>query len=156
MEDGNRQKFPMNSEQIQKIIPHRYPFLFVDSVLEIDVVGKSIIAIKNVSISDPILQGHFPDRPIYPGVLLLEALAQTSCILGCYSLSLDTKDRKNSHYLLTQVNEARFKGQVVPGDQLQFKVVIDKAKMDFTWFSGSATVSGREVVSARLSSYFQK
>ena len=101
--------------QIQKILPHRYPFLMIDRVIEVD-PGKTLTAIKNISINEPFFEGHFPHYPVFPGVLMLECIAQASAILA--SLMIDTTANGKNVYLFAGVDKARFKRPVEPGDQL--------------------------------------
>ncbi len=121
---------------IQEWLPHRYPFLLVDRVLEFR-PGEYIHALKMVSGLDPYLQGHFPGNPVMPGVLFVEAIAQAYGILG----RLTFPDRKNS-CLLTAIGETRFRRQVVPGDVLELHITVEKQRKDFFWFNGTAKVSG--------------
>lgn len=108
----------LNSQQIQEIIPHRYPFLLVDRVVEME-VGKSAVGIKNVTINEPFFQGHFPGYPVMPGVLIVEALAQ----VGAIAL-LSSDEFKGKLALFAGIDEIRFKKQVVPGDVLRLEVEI--------------------------------
>ena len=121
---------------IQDWLPHRYPFLLVDRVLDYR-PGEFIRALKMVSGLDPYLQGHFPGNPVMPGVLIVEAMAQASGILG----RLTFPERKNS-CLLTEIGETRFRRQVIPGDALELHITVDKHRKDFFWFNGTAKVSG--------------
>ena len=105
--------------QIQKILPHRYPFLMVDRVIEVD-MGKSLKAIKNVSVNEPFFEGHFPHYPVFPGVLMLECIAQASAILA--SLMIDATASGENVYLFAGVDKARFRRPVGPGDQLVIDV----------------------------------
>jgi 3-hydroxyacyl-[acyl-carrier-protein] dehydratase len=140
-------ELPIGVEEIKKIIPHRYPFLLVDKVIALE-VKKSISALKCISISDPILQGHFPDNAIFPGVMVIEGVAQTSAILGCYSVGRESKG-----VLLTEISRARFRKQVKPGDVLHYKVTIEKTKGHFFWFSGEAYVDNNIVATVSMSAY---
>ena len=142
--------FPMPQEQIKKYIPHRDPFLLIDSILEL-VPHSSLIATKRVSPEDPVLRGHFPNRPIYPGVLMVEGLAQASCVLGHYSLVGEGAPLPEAKYLLTQINKAKFKGQVLPGHEIQYQIKLERHKMNFYWFSGTARVEDNIVMQAELS-----
>lgn len=108
----------LNSQQIQEIIPHRYPFLLVDKVIEME-VGKSAVGIKNVTINEPFFTGHFPGHPVMPGVLIVEALAQ----VGAIAL-LSSDEYKGKLALFAGIDEIRFKKQVVPGDVLRLEVEI--------------------------------
>ena len=105
--------------QILKILPHRYPFLLVDRVLNYE-IGQSLTAIKNVSINEPFFGGHFPHHPVFPGVLLIEAMAQASAILA--SLGMEATANETLVYLFAGVNNVRFKRPVEPGDQVQLNV----------------------------------
>lgn len=108
----------LNNQQIQEIIPHRYPFLLVDKVIEME-VGKKAVGIKNVTINEPFFQGHFPGHPVMPGVLIVEALAQ----VGAIAL-LSSEEYKGKLALFAGIDEVRFKKQVVPGDTLRLEVEI--------------------------------
>jgi 3-hydroxyacyl-[acyl-carrier-protein] dehydratase len=108
---------PLDIVQIQAILPHRYPFLLIDRVLEID-RKKKIVAIKNVTINEPFFQGHFPGVPIMPGVLLVEAMAQAGGVL----LLREVEDRSGKLIVFTGIEKARFRRPVVPGDQVRFEV----------------------------------
>jgi len=126
----------MELPDIEKCLPHRYPFLFIDRVTDLK-PSESLIAIKNCSASDPILQGHFPGMPVFPGVLMIEALAQASAILGYYS-----KDDGYDQVLLTEVSGARFRRKVVPGDTLKLEIRLARMRQPFFWFEGEASVEG--------------
>ena len=151
--------FPIHGEGIKKYVPHREPFLMIDSIESIEPYQR-IVAWKNVSHEDPVFQGHFPSRPIFPGVLVLEGLAQASCFLGNYSSAYREaqgfKDRKPGLHLLSQICDAKFKGQVLPGSDLRYEVTIRKSKMGFTWFDGVAKVGNQKVVQAEISAFFQE
>jgi 3-hydroxyacyl-[acyl-carrier-protein] dehydratase len=108
----------MDIKQVQKYLPHRYPFLLVDRVLELE-VDKHIVAVKNVTINEPHFTGHFPGLPIMPGVLIIEAMAQAAGILGFYSRNKTPAD--GSIYMFVGADDVRFKRPVVPGDQLILK-----------------------------------
>jgi len=133
---------------IKEYLPHRYPFLLVDRVLEYN-AGKSIIALKNLTVNEPFFNGHFPLRPVMPGVLQLEALAQTAGIL--YFLITDTKpDPQNNWFYFAGINDARFKRVVVPGDQLKLHVEVGKHKRDIWVFNAKATVDDELASCAEL------
>jgi len=133
-------------EKIQKLLPQTYPFLLVDRVLEID-YNKRILAVKNVTINEPFFQGHFPERPVMPGVLILEAMAQTGGILAFESSDEDVKDREV--YFLG-IDKARFRRVVVPGDQLKLEVTVHKRRGDYWIFQAEATVEEEVAAEARL------
>jgi len=133
-------------QEIQSIIPHRYPMLLVDRVLDYQ-PGKWLHAIKNVSINEPVFNGHFPDLSIFPGVMILEALAQATGILGFRS----TEGRgENEMYLFASIDKARFKKPVVPGDTLHLHVDFIKERRGMWKFYGEAKVDGKVVCSAEL------
>ena len=125
---------------IQRIIPHRYPFLLVDKVFEIDDL-KSATGIKNVTFNEPFFQGHFPGAPIMPGVTIIEALAQTAAVM--VGVSLDLADKNLLIYFLG-IDDCKFRRKVVPGDRLELKVEVLRGKIGSkVWkFSGVASVNG--------------
>ena len=140
----------MNSLDILEILqylPHRYPFLLLDRVLSIT-PGQSLTALKNVSCNEPFFPGHFPQRPIMPGVLILEALAQATGILA-FKTAQEKPDSKAMYYLVG-IDKARFKRPVQPGDQLILQVSLERMKRDVGRFLGEATVDGTVVASAEL------
>ena len=128
-------------ELIQKIIPHRYPFLLVDKVVEIDAL-KSAVGIKNVTFNEPYFQGHFPGIPIMPGVTIIEALAQTAAVMVGVSLDLANK---NLLIYFMGIDNCKFRRKVGPGDTLELKVNVLRGKIGSkVWkFSGSASVAGK-------------
>ncbi len=132
---------------ILKQLPHRYPFLLVDRVLGID-KGKSIQALKNVTINEPFFTGHFPHRPVMPGVLMLEALAQVAALLAFDTLGV-VPDEKTVYYF-AGIDGARFKRPVEPGDQLVMDVTLDRMKAGIFKFSGVAKVDGNVACEAEL------
>lgn len=138
----------MNIQEILKYIPHRYPFLLVDRVLAID-PPKTLMAVKNVTINEPFFTGHFPERAVMPGVLMLEALAQAAAILACKSMDWQPGD---SLFYLATIENARFKRIVVPGDQLILNVEITKRRTKLWKFSGFATVDGEVACSVDMTS----
>ena len=124
--------------EILKLLPHRYPILLVDRVLEIE-HGKRIKAIKNVSINEPYFQGHFPHRPVMPGVLMLEAMAQAAAILSFDAAGKTLDD--NSVYYFAGIDAARFKRPVEPGDQLLMDVTLERSKAGIFKFKGKCLVA---------------
>lgn len=137
----------MLSEEIKQFLPHRYPFLLVDRVLEC-APGESLTAIKNVSVNEPFFQGHFPQVSIMPGVLIIEALAQATGLLGFRTMSETPRD--DLLYMLVGVDGVRFKRQVIPGDQLLLKVKLVKRTRIVWKFNCEATVDGKLVTSADM------
>jgi 3-hydroxyacyl-[acyl-carrier-protein] dehydratase len=137
----------MDINEVLKYLPHRYPFLLIDRVLECE-LGKSLVAIKNVSFNEPFFQGHFPQRPVMPGVLILEAMAQATGILAFKSTN--TLPAEGSLYFLAGVDEARFKRPVEPGDQLLIRVQVVKTMRRIWKFTAEATVDGEIAATAQL------
>ena len=137
----------MDIHKILKQLPHRYPFLLVDRVLEID-KGKSIKALKNVTINEPFFEGHFPHRPVMPGVLMLEALAQAAGLLAFDTLGAGPTD--DMVYYFAGIDGARFKRPVEPGDQLILEVELLRMKAGIFKFKARALVAGELAVEAEL------
>ncbi len=131
--------------EIQKILPHRYPFLMVDGILEVERL-KRIVGVKNVTINEAHFQGHFPGRPVMPGVLIIEALAQAGGLL----LLLEVPDRDSKLLYLVAVDGVRFRRPVVPGDQLKLELDVLSWRGDFCKLEGKATVGGQLAVEATL------
>ena len=129
------------------LLPHRYPFLLIDRVISCD-CEKEIHAIKNVSFNEPMSNGHFPGNPIFPGVLLLEGLAQAAGLLG-FRIT-EQKSTANDLYLFAGIDNARFKRQVVPGDTIHFYVTFEKERRGIWKFSGRAEVDGELAASAEI------
>jgi 3-hydroxyacyl-[acyl-carrier-protein] dehydratase len=137
----------MDIHQILKQLPHRYPFLLVDRVLELE-KGKSIKALKNVTINEPFFVGHFPHRPVMPGVLMLEAMAQTAALLSFATMGV-TPDDKTVYYF-AGIDAARFKRPVEPGDQLVMDVTLGRMKSGIFKFHGIARVGEELACEAEL------
>jgi 3-hydroxyacyl-[acyl-carrier-protein] dehydratase len=133
----------MNIHEIQKILPHRYPFLLVDRIIDIEAKVKAV-GIKNVTANEYFFQGHFPDYPIMPGVLIIEAMAQVSGILAFQSGA-----QGNSVYFMS-IEKAKFRKPVVPGDQLRFEVNVLKQRNNVWKFSGQAFVDNKVVAEAEF------
>jgi beta-hydroxyacyl-ACP dehydratase FabZ len=132
--------------EIQEILPHRYPFLLVDRILEIE-LGKRVVGVKNVTINEPFFAGHFPGHPIMPGVLILEGMAQVGCFLLMRSLNL--KGVKKVVYF-TGIDHARFRRPVVPGDQIRFEVSIVQLRRQMCRMKGAALVDGKIAAEAEM------
>ncbi len=135
----------MDIDEIQKLLPHRYPFLLIDRVLEFR-EGESLVGIKNVSINEPFFQGHFPEKPVMPGVLILEALAQATGLLAFRTESRGA--RRDSLYYFVGIDKARFKRPVGPGDQLRLSVDLVKTKRGIWVFDTEASVDGNIAATA--------
>ncbi len=134
----------LTSEQIQEILPHRYPFLLVDRVLELE-EGKRAVGLKNVTINEEFFNGHFPHYPVMPGVLIVEALAQVSAVI-----MLTKEGNEGRLGLLAGIDHCRFKKQVKPGDQLRLEVTITRVKGAIGKGTGIATVDGEIVCETDL------
>ena len=139
--------FPMDIQAILAQLPHRYPFLLVDRVIEC-VPGKRIHAIKNVTVNEPYFPGHFPGRPTMPGVMILEALAQAAGILAFKTAGVVPDDK--SRFYFVGIDGARFRRPVVPGDQLALKATFDRAMRGIWKFTTVAEVGGGEACSATM------
>ena len=135
----------MEQAEIQALLPHRYPFLLVDRVLELD-PDRRIVAIKNVTINEPFFQGHFPGRPVMPGVLILEAMAQVGGVLAFKSVQVTGRPV----VYLTGVDSAKFRKPVVPGDRLRFEVDVVKKRSPFWKMQAKAYVDDDVVCEAEV------
>jgi 3-hydroxyacyl-[acyl-carrier-protein] dehydratase len=134
----------MDIQGIQAILPHRYPFLLVDRIEELE--PERIVGIKNVTINEPFFVGHFPDFPVMPGVLIVEAMAQVAGVLVLSQM----EDRKNKLVLLASVEEAKFRRPVRPGDRLRIEMKVAKRKQTIAKMFGTATVDGNVVAEAMM------
>ena len=139
---------PINVEQIRQLLPHRYPFLLVDRVIEI-VPEVSVVALKNVTINEPFFNGHFPAHPVMPGVLLVEAMAQAAGLLTQISRRIKG-DEGSPLFYLVKVDNARFTAPVVPGDQLRLEVSLKRQMRGMGLFLARTMVDGKEVASCEL------
>ena len=137
----------MDITEIREYLPHRYPFLLVDKVIDLE-LGKEITALKNVTINEPFFNGHFPDLPIMPGVLIIEAMAQAAGILGFKTL--DKKPSDGSIYMFVGSDKMRFKRPVVPGDQLVLKAEIVSSRSSIWKFDCRAEVDGKLAASGQI------
>jgi 3-hydroxyacyl-[acyl-carrier-protein] dehydratase len=135
----------LDTNAIQKILPHRYPFLMVDAILEMERF-KRIVGVKNVTINEGFFQGHFPGKPIFPGVLIIESMAQTGGLL----LLQEVPDRESKLLYFVAVDDARFRRPVVPGEQLRLEVSVVSWRGNFCKLSGQATVNGELAAEAIL------
>jgi 3-hydroxyacyl-[acyl-carrier-protein] dehydratase len=137
----------MDIQEILQHLPHRFPFLLVDRVTELT-VGKSLVGYKNVSYNEPFFQGHFPERPVMPGVLILEAMAQATGLLAFRTVERGAK--RESLYFLVGIDKARFKQPVEPGDQLVLRAELLRARRGIWVFDCEASVDGKLVASAEI------
>ena len=136
----------MDSLAIQAYLPHRFPFLFVDRIIELEHY-KRAVGLKNVTFNEPFFKGHFPERPVMPGVLILEAMAQVAGVLAFCSLG----GRRGHLPLFTGIDKAKFRAPVVPGDQLRLELEVTRRRGDRVWgFIGRATVEGKLAAEAEL------
>jgi beta-hydroxyacyl-ACP dehydratase FabZ len=145
---GAGEETVLGPKEIQETLPHRYPLLLVDRILELE-LGKRVVGIKNVTINEPFFLGHFPGFPIMPGVLIVEAMAQVGGVL--LMRSLDAKAEKKVMYF-TGIDKARFRRPVTPGDQLRLEVEILQSRRLLYRMKGAAYVDGKLVAEAELSS----
>jgi 3-hydroxyacyl-[acyl-carrier-protein] dehydratase len=134
----------LDINEIKAILPHRYPFLLVDRIVEME--PERVVGIKNVTHNEPFFQGHFPDFPVMPGVLIVEAMAQTAGVLVLKSI----EDRSNKLVLLVAVENARFRRPVVPGDTLRMEMKVIKRKASVAKMAGIATVDGLVVAEVEV------
>jgi 3-hydroxyacyl-[acyl-carrier-protein] dehydratase len=132
--------------KVMELLPHRYPFLLIDKVVETD-NKKFLTAIKNVSFNEPFFQGHFPGKPIMPGVLILEAMAQATGLLSFTSM---TEDPESKLHMLVGMNKSRFRGQVIPGDQLEIKVRLVRSMRGISMYECQALVNGSMVAESDM------
>lgn len=137
----------MDVREIRQYLPHRYPFLLVDRVVELE-EGKRIQGYKNISVNEEVFNGHFPEMPIFPGVMIVEALAQVSGILGFKTLGQKPED--GYLYLFAGIDNVRFKRQVVPGDQLMLESEVVSERRGIWKFAGKASVDGELAASADI------
>ena len=140
-------KLPIEISEIMTMLPHRYPFLLVDRVIEFE-ANKRVLAIKNVTVNEPFFNGHFPGHPVMPGVLVIEAMAQASGILTQLSNALERQP--NQLYYLVRVDKARFTRTVVPGDQLKLEVMQKRLIRRMGLYECRALVGDQEVASAEI------
>ncbi|WP_298432193.1 3-hydroxyacyl-ACP dehydratase FabZ [Ottowia sp.] len=138
----------MDIYKILDKLPHRYPFLLVDRVLDIDLAAKTIHAVKNVTVNEPCFMGHFPGRPIFPGVLMLEALAQSCALLSFETEGISLDD--DSVFYFVGIDGARFKRPVQPGDQLMLHAAMDRVRAGIYKFNCRAEVEGDTAAEAQI------
>ena len=136
----------LDISKVMELLPHRYPFLLIDRVVEIE-QGRSLSAIKNVTINEPFFQGHFPNQPIMPGVLILEAMAQATGLLAFTEMGAAHKSKL---YVLVGIDKSRFRGQVVPGDQLVLNISLKRNMRGIGMYKCEALVDGEVVAEAEM------
>jgi len=136
----------LDISKVMELLPHRYPFLLIDRVVEIE-PGQSLSAIKNVTINEPFFQGHFPNQPVMPGVLILEAMAQATGLLAFTEMG---DAHKSKLYMLVGIDKSRFRGQVVPGDQLILKISLKRNMRGIGMYQCQALVEGEVVAEAEM------
>ena len=140
-------KLPVDVTTIRSLIPHRYPFLLVDKIVDLDIEAKRIVGVKNVTINEPFFQGHFPTQPIMPGVLIIEALAQAGGVLSHLLLG---RVAQSKVFYKVEVHNARFSKQVVPRDVLELHVQIKRVIRNMAVYYGEAKVDGEIVACAEV------
>lgn len=132
--------------QVMELLPHRYPFLLIDRVVELE-TGKSLTALKNVTINEPFFGGHFPGHPVMPGVLVLEAMAQATGLLAFSEMG---PAHRTKLYMLVGIDKARFRGQVMPGDQLVLKITLQRKMRGIGFYRCEALVDGEIAAEAEM------
>lgn len=140
----------LQSQEIQEIIPHRYPFLLVDRIIELE-EGKRAVGIKNVSVNEPFFQGHFPGHPVLPGVLIMEALAQVGCVV-----ILKMPEYIGHLVLFAGLDDVKFKRQIIPGDQLRLEVELVRMRKTFGVAQGKAYVGEELAAEGTLKFFIEK
>ena len=135
--------------EIQKILPHRYPFLLVDRITDMQ-EGENIVGYKNVSISEPVFEGHFPGHPIYPGVMILEGMAQAGGILALKSSGLSEEEIKSKVIYFMSIDKGKFRKPVKPGDKLEYRISVLKLRKNLIVLDGKAYVDDALVAEAEL------
>ncbi len=133
-------------KQVMELLPHRYPFLLIDRVIEVE-QGQRLSALKNVSMNEPFFQGHFPGQPVMPGVLILEAMAQATGLLAFSDMG---DGHESKLYMLVGIDKSRFRGQVVPGDQLRLNIALKRSMRGIGIFECEALVDGEVVAEAEM------
>jgi len=145
----NKFELPIEVNTIKRLLPHRYPFLLVDRVLDYSLEPeKTLTAVKNVSVNEPFFQGHFPQNPVMPGVLILEAMAQACGILA--HVALATAEDEAAVYYLVKIDKAKFARKVVPGDQLVMNVTQKRLMRGLGLYEASATIDGQRTASCEI------
>ena len=140
---------PLTYDDIVKILPHRYPFLLVDRIVELE-LNKRVVGIKNVTANEPFFQGHFPDNPIMPGVLIIEAMAQVGGILARLSVPETLEGRGSDSIFFASMDDVKFRRPVIPGDRIRFELVPLRTGSRIWKMAGKASVEGDLVAEATL------
>jgi 3-hydroxyacyl-[acyl-carrier-protein] dehydratase len=143
----------LDAKEIQEILPHRYPMLMIDRVLEI-VGGEYSVALKNITVNEEVFEGHFPGNPVFPGIMIIEAMAQTAGVLAFKTL--ETKSKEHEVYMIVGIDKVRFRRPVVPGDQLMLRAEYVSSRRNIWKFKTEATVDGHPVASAEILCGHQK
>lgn len=142
-------QLPIDIVNIQALIPHRYPFLLVDRVLELE-PEQRIRAIKNVTVNEPFFNGHFPGKPVMPGVLIIESMAQAGGLLSLITRGMQGVDNNDKLFYLVKIEGVRFSKMVVPGDQLVLDISLKRRIRNMALYQGCASVDGKEVAAAEI------
>jgi len=142
-------QLPIDVNAIQALLPHRFPFLLIDRVVEFEPHAR-VLGIKNVTINEPFFQGHFPGQPVMPGVLVIEALAQAGGVLTQLSSQVDGTFGEGKIFYLVKIDNAKFSRMVVPGDQLQLEVTLKRMIRNMAMYTGIARVDGQQVACAEI------
>lgn len=148
-EESPPPSLPLNILEIQKILPHRYPFLLVDRIVELE-PNKKVVGIKNVTLNEPFFEGHFPGNPIMPGVLIIEAMAQVGGVLARLSMPGVLEKTEEARIFFMAMDKVKFRHPVVPGDQLRFELLPLRTGSRIWKMSGKAFVEGHLVAEAEL------
>jgi 3-hydroxyacyl-[acyl-carrier-protein] dehydratase len=143
-------KIAYDIQKIMELLPHRYPFIMIDRIIEL-VPGEKVVALKNVTINEPFFQGHFPGEPIMPGVLIIEAMGQAGAILAAESMD---QEKKGSLIFFMGMDKVKFRKPVVPGDQLIFEIKFLKQRSQAFKMSGIASIDDKRVAEAELMATF--
>ena len=147
MSETERELGTADIQQVLELLPHRYPFLLIDRIIEID-RDESCVGIKNVTVNEPQFTGHFPGAPVFPGVLLIEAMAQTAGAICCRHVRAD--DVKTKQVFFTTIDKCKFRKPVVPGDRVRFHMRKTNRRRNMWWFRGEARVDGTLVAEAEI------
>jgi 3-hydroxyacyl-[acyl-carrier-protein] dehydratase len=145
----NELTIPINIIEIMRYLPHRYPFLLIDRVLGIE-VGKKIVTLKNVTINEPFFVGHFDAYPVMPGVLIIEAMAQSAGVLAVFTNHTNNSTKEKELYFFASIDKAKFKRQVMPGDTLKIEVELIKVTQGMSKYMAKAFVENNLMAEAEL------